>query len=169
MAVNEAWRGAVKAAILEYLSKHPGGRSAREVAAAINRARDGVSTRLAELQDTGRVIGILVHHNKGRDYKLWFAVEFEAQARLAGDPGFVRARTVAKALAPKPTRRHDGGGPVFIEAPKFVDMRFTPERVEPFFSAMTPGSYLRTGSAIERAYAERDARAHVSEPAHAAG
>ena len=108
MAANHkaaAMRGEVKAAILSYLSKHPSGRSAREVAAAIDRARDSVATRLAELQDTGRIIGILVHHNKGRDYKLWFAPEFEAQARLAGDPGFVRARTVAKALAPKPTRR----------------------------------------------------------------
>lgn len=36
--------------------------------------------------------------------------------------------------------------------PTFTDNRFTPTRVEPFFSAMTPGSYLRTGSAIERAY-----------------
>lgn len=29
-------------------------------------------------------------------------------------------------------------------------------QVPRFFSAMTPGSYLRTGSAIERAYAERE-------------
>ena len=36
-----------------------------------------------------------------------------------------------------------------------ADTRFVPERVEPFFSAMTPGSYISTGSAIERAYSER--------------
>lgn len=36
--------------------------------------------------------------------------------------------------------------------PSGRDSRFTPDRVEPFFSALTPGNYLRTGSAIERAY-----------------
>ena len=155
-----AMRGEVKAAILSYLSKHPNGRSAREVAAAIDRARDSVATRLAELQDTGRIIGILVHHNKGRDYKLWFAPEFEAQARLAGDSGFVRARTVAKALAPKPTRRQDGDGIIVIEAPKFVDRRFEPTGEIP---RVVDSSQARPWAVAATA------RARVSEPSHAAG
>lgn len=52
-------------------------------------------------------------------------------------------------------------GPVIIPpglvpevGPAFRDTRFIPDRVEPFFSAMTPGSYIRTGSAIERAYSD---------------
>lgn len=36
--------------------------------------------------------------------------------------------------------------------PSGTDNRFKPDRVEPFFSALAPGNYLRTGSAIERAY-----------------
>ncbi len=41
--------------------------------------------------------------------------------------------------------------------PSGTDQRFTVQHPTRFFSAMTPGSYLSTGSAIERAYA--DARA----------
>lgn len=119
----DAFKGQVKAAILEYLAKHPTGRSAREVAAAVNRARDSVATRLAELQDTGRVIGVVVGNSKGRDYKLWFAPQFEAEARKAGDPGFVRARAAAKVTTP--VKR--GDGPTVVTAPKFVDHRFEPD------------------------------------------
>lgn len=50
------------------------------------------------------------------------------------------------------------GEPIFTAKTKFtvcashVDTRFCAGRVSPFFGAMTPGSYLKTGSAIERAY-----------------
>lgn len=43
--------------------------------------------------------------------------------------------------------------------PEQRELTFTPERVEPFFSAMTPGSYLRTGSAIESAYVSSEGKA----------
>lgn len=36
--------------------------------------------------------------------------------------------------------------------PSSTDNRFKPDRVEPVFSALALGNYLRTGSAIERAY-----------------
>jgi len=46
----------------------------------------------------------------------------------------------------------------YTACPSGQDFRHTPRPSEAtaFFSAMTPGSYLRTGSAIERAYAERE-------------
>lgn len=56
-------------------------------------------------------------------------------------------------------------GLVPIQCQAFTDSRFTPERVEPFFSAMAPGSYIRTGSAIERAYAERESGAGAANAA----
>ena len=40
--------------------------------------------------------------------------------------------------------------------PSGTDTRFKPSRVEPFFSALAPGNYLRTGSAIERAYGDKE-------------
>lgn len=46
----------------------------------------------------------------------------------------------------------------YTACPSGQDFRHTPRpgEVQPFFSSMAPGSYLRTGSAIERAYAERE-------------
>lgn len=165
MAANHraaAMRGEVKAAILKVLDAAPNGKSGVQIALALDKSKSQTMTRLSELQAQGKVLGIVVQQAKGKPLKRWFALQFREQAMAAGLPGSARATTVAKAMAPKPTRRKDGDGPIVTEAPKFVDMRFTPERVEPFFSAMTPGSYIRTGSAIERAYAEREARARVS-------
>ena len=128
MGINKqhmALHGEVKRAILEFLARSPEGRTARQIAAAIDRARDGVASRLAELQATGRVLGVIAHNKKARDSKLWFDLQYEANARQAGDPGFVRSRTVAKALAPKPTRR--GDGVIVVTAPKFVDRRWEPD------------------------------------------
>lgn len=63
-------------------------------------------------------------------------------------------------------------GPVIIPpglvpevGPAFRDTRFIPDRVDPFFSAMTHGSYIRTGSAIERAYAQRESGAGAANAA----
>lgn len=46
----------------------------------------------------------------------------------------------------------------YTACPSGRDFRHSlrPGEVQPFFSSMAPGSYLRTGSAIERAYAERE-------------
>lgn len=158
-----AGRGEVKAAILKLLEDSPSGKSARQVALAIGKCRDQMLTRLAELAQQGKVVSVTVP-STGRSAQVWFHKIHEAEAVKAGPLGWggmkaKRARTVAQALAPKTTLRDDGAK--IIVAEPFVDRRFVPDRVEPFFSAMAPGSYLRTGSAVERAYAERDARARV--------
>lgn len=46
--------------------------------------------------------------------------------------------------------------------PSGKDQRFTVHKAEPFFSAMKPGSYLLTGSAIERAYCAATAAASTT-------
>ena len=113
-----------------------------------------MSTRLAELQSAGRVIGVVLPVLTGKTSKLWFAPQFAERAKAAGLAGWAkRSTSIAQAMAPKPMK--PAAEPVRITAPPLVDRRFTPERVEPFFSAMEPGSYLRTGSAVERAYMER--------------
>ncbi len=72
-----------------------------------------------------------------------------------------RKTAAASAKGAKPAPMSSSAEPIYTKAtkvtvcPTFTDNRFTPTRVEPFFSApaMTPGVYpLRTGSAIERAY-----------------
>ena len=45
-------------------------------------------------------------------------------------------------------------GLVPVIGPSCRDTRYTPQHVEPFFSAMSPGQYISTGSAIERAYSD---------------
>ena len=157
-------RGEVKAAILKLLEDSPSGKSARQVALAIGKCRDQMLTRLAELAQQGKVVSVTVP-STGRSAQVWFHKIHEAEAVKAGPLGWgglkaKRARTVAQALAPKTTLREDGAK--IIVAEPFIDRRFVSERVEPFFSAMTPGSYLRTGSAVERAYVERESRARVS-------
>lgn len=52
----------------------------------------------------------------------------------------------------KPLPR-DSNGHEYVPAP--VDMRYHVEKPEPFFSAMRPGSYIKTGSALARAYGEQ--------------
>jgi len=158
-----AARGEVKAAILKLLEASPSGKSARQVALAIDKPRDQMLTRLGELGAQGKVVSVKVP-GTGRPVQVWFHAMHRENALQAGPLGWggtkaKRARTVAQALAPKTTLTADGAK--VVVADPFVDRRFVPDRVEPFFSAMAPGSYLRTGSAVERAYAERDARARV--------
>lgn len=153
MTTKKAARGEVKAAILDLLKMSPSGKSGRQVAAALDRSTDQMLTRLAELQHQGKVTVGYVDVNRRRQ-KVWFHPDHAASAAelSPAEWGARKATTVARALAPKSARTASTGGPVVTKAPPFVDRRFTPERVEPFFSAMTPGSYIRTGSAIERAY-----------------
>lgn len=147
--------GAVKCALIDLLRAAPGGKFARELAALVDRSPNGIATRLAELQESGRVVAAHVGIRKR-----WFALEHADHAQqLAAVEGWKfssgvakreTVRTIAAALAPHSMR--SGAEPMRTVAQPFVDRRFVPDRVEPFFSAMRPGNYLRTGSAIERAY-----------------
>lgn len=144
----------MKARILAVLADAPSGKSARQIALMLDASNKLMSTRLAELQSAGRVIGVVLPVLTGKTSKLWFAPQFAERAKAAGLAGWAkRSTSIAQAMAPKPMK--PAAEPVRITAPPLVDRRFTPERVEPFFSAMEPGSYLRTGSAVERAYMER--------------
>lgn len=149
--------------LLAALDRSPSGRTTTSLAREVCSPTKRVAGRLAEMQRAGRLIGVVPKVESGRQIKLWFALQHAEQAAAAGPVGWAaaatkrqtakRATTIAQAMAPKPMK--PAADPVRITAPPFVDRRFTPERVEPFFSAMTPGSYLRTGSAVERAYMER--------------
>jgi hypothetical protein len=159
MASKRAGYGEVKAAIMQLLESAPSGKSARQVAVALGKDAGQMLTRLGELADHGKVIGVVPQVKSGRPTKIWFAARFADQAAAAGPIGWarkrtpVRSRTIADALRPTALGQ-DGSadGPKITRAAPFVDRRFVPDRVEPFFSAMRPGNYLRTGSAIERAY-----------------
>lgn len=140
--------GEVKTKIVELLKQYPQGVSAAHLAIHVERSRDRVLSRLAELQDTGRVIGVLIPGPPKR--KLWFSVEFAQQAKAAGavnqNVHNWKSRP-AKHIGAVPA-----GEPKLTRAEPFVDRRWISDQVTPFFSAMRPGSYLKTGSAIERAY-----------------
>ncbi len=78
------------------------------------------------------------------------------------------ARQTPAPKAEKPPKQAEPAAPrpIIIPAnvkrtvcPSGKDQRFTVHKAEPFFSAMTPGRYLRTGSAIERAYCSATAAA----------
>jgi len=161
MAANHkaaAMRGEVKAAILKVLDAAPNGKSGVQIALALDKSKSQTMTRLSELQAQGKVVGIVVPHAQGKHLKRWFALKFREQAMAAGIPGSARATTVAKAMAPKPTRRQVGDGPIVTEAPPFVDRRFEVDRVEPFFSR--PGyrsEFIGKDTAIARYLSAREA------------
>jgi hypothetical protein len=117
-----AARGAVKAAILECLKASPSGKSARQVAATLDKHRDQIATRLGELQDQGKVIGVVVRADVGRSTKIWFLPEFSAQAAEAGPTGWARKRTKVKPEAPK---RVQEDGIAITRAAPFVDRRWS--------------------------------------------
>lgn len=125
MTTTKAGRGEVKAAILELLAKSPTGKSGREVAMAIGCDRGRTLTRLAELQEQGKVLGVTPTVVSGRKIKVWFHPQFAAQAEKTGPRGWSKkSTTVAKALAPKSARA--GSGPIETKAEPFVDRRWTP-------------------------------------------
>jgi hypothetical protein len=128
VAMTKAARGEVKAKIVELLARSPGGKSGREVAMAIGCDRGRALTRLAELQDQGKVLGVVPKVASGKAIKVWFHPKFAAEAEKVGPRGWSKkATTVATALAPK---RRDGGVMVTTAEP-FVDRRWEPDGAVP--------------------------------------
>jgi len=144
--------GCIKSQLIELLRTAPSGKFSRELAAFVERDPSRVATRMAELQESKRVVAV----NVGRR-KLWFLPEYAENARkIAQDGGFDFSmglrRSLPASVAMRPVTTRVAGEPVRTICPSGADHRFTVHNPEPFFSAMQPGSYMRTGSAIERAY-----------------
>lgn len=127
----------VKDQLLAALPDYPNGVSTATIAARLRRDPDNVSTRLLELQDTGRVIGVVVQGPPKR--KMWFAVEHAKQAKAyikaAPPPHHWKASQLPRVAAYK-------SAPVAAPDPFFARPGYRPD-------------LLSTGSAIERAYASR--------------
>ena len=85
----------------------------------------------------------------------------ELHKKSGPKPGTMRPVLATAKRAPKPAPVAPAApivpkGVKVTVCPSGRDDRFTPSRVEPFFSALAPGNYLRTGSAIERAYGDKE-------------
>ena len=137
--------GAVKTAILKALDAYPNGATTRQIAADLQRGPDGVATRLSELEQSNRVIGVMTLQPPKR--KLWFAKQYAANARVTSGDKLPKWKQGYRMPAEKTAK------PAHIVAQPFVDRRYVPDKVEPYFSR--PGyrtDELSTGTAIERAY-----------------
>lgn len=157
--------------ILQLLEEHPDGIHARDVASLLGLEYVRAASCCSDLKSMG-LIGSLPDplgrsSAGGSNRQRWFLPEHEPRVRKLVAQIQKQAAVEAK---PKGRAQHTtewsraGLGRIDVQlraaktpAPTVTIAPTPPSRyeatsVEPFFSAMRPGSYLRTGSAIERAY-----------------
>jgi len=149
--------GSAKARILELLADKPAGMHSRQIALTIDISEQRANNACYEMGKFGMVIGVHDGCSAGKAtrQKRWCLPQHEATTREASKSIPAKAtvwkKTGVGRLVHGAATAPITGAKVTI-CPSFVDRRYTPDHIEPFFSAMTPGSYLHTGSAIERAY-----------------
>lgn len=155
--------------IVEWLDRHPDGVDVTDLAAGLGLTYSHVAGAVIEACAQGLARWVHAPFGKAHNRRVYYsprhcpAVWGEASLRTVKAKAKMGWKDVAKARmayksteAPRAAGFATKGQPIITTGPAFVDRRYTPERVEPFFSAMTPGSYIRTGSSIERAYAKRE-------------
>lgn len=153
--------------IVEWLDRHPDGCDATDVASALGLTYSHITGAMIVACEQGLVRWVHAPFGRANNRRVYFtprhcpAVWGEDSRKPAQKKPAMNWKERAKArIEAKATQAQCAAGfasvgrEVVVKAPPLVDRRFTPDRVEPFFSAMKPGSYIRTGSAIERAYAE---------------
>ncbi len=162
------------------------GQTHEEIAAAIGRVERSVGEMMRRLVLAGRVQTLRWPTGKGGFYLRYWPVGAdlpplpEKPSRVRNEKSKAKPKELHKKAGPKvgaarkprPTlvaASHVAKPAPFASAepimpkgvkvtvcPSSTDTRFKPARVEPFFSALAPGNYLRTGSAIERAYGDKE-------------
>jgi len=164
-----------KALIEQTIAAAIDGRTLPEIAEAVGRTVRCIREFLTSIARAGRVQAVRWSGGKGGVYMRYWGVDQVPQQQAQKPPRVrVRAAKPKNARKPKP-KQHQKltlkpkklpslvkaqlSGPIIIPAhvkvqvcPHQSDNRFSPTQVQPYFSAMTPGSYMQTGSAIERAY-----------------
>lgn len=154
-----AAKTAAKGLVLALLARSPDGLYTSQIAMALDMSETRASSATNWLAKEGMVIGVRDGMGKATQRRRWCVPQHETTCRAA---------VQGEAIKPAPWKR-TGLGRVgqaaapalhadvkWTRAEPFVDRRYTPSSVERFFSAIGPGRYMPSDSAIERAYAERD-------------
>jgi len=166
--------GATKDRILQLAATHPCGLHSDIIAITVDASAPLVRNRCTELGRAGMLAYVNDPSKESRRRVRWCLPRdietCKAAVQASGGNG-LRGKNVPA----KPENRPAGAGiggwkakgstkradapaaePAKLFVPSCLDTRYTVHQVTPFFSAMTPGSYIRTGSAIERAYGGRE-------------
>ena len=151
-----------RAAALALLDQFPGGKYARDIAVILDVTPGRAAKMMTALSEAGAVESVREGSQRAAIRARYFLPQHREAAMEAHHAskgvtwGFGRTAPTGVKRRPEPKKAITAPAePVHTDCPRFVDSRFAVARPEPFFSAMRPGNYLRTGSAIERAYGGR--------------
>lgn len=142
--------------LMDALKRFPEGVHMTSLAWRASVSVDAAHRRLLKLLECGAVVRIPApSHGQPRRLR-WCLPDAVAATKASIAADAERSKVMRGhglgAFPLKPLPR-DSNGHEYVPAP--VDMRYHVEKPEPFFSAMRPGSYLKTGSALARAYGEQ--------------
>lgn len=130
-----------------WLEANPAGLAADEAVPLFNTNLSKAAAALGNLRDQKRIVSRPAPYGKAKRRLRYFHPTHAPQAESV--------------VHMKRSRMSFADGMNVVESRKFTgvaitpfppDKRFHVERVEPFFGAMAPGSYLQNDSAIARAY-----------------
>lgn len=157
--VSLRWSSATLAAAAEAVEKAGDqGASLQDVVAVTGKNVGTINSLLVSMVKAGQIQRRAGARGAKRYYGLSVVLpekptkRVRKQAVKAAKP----AKPKVKATAPVTREIVIPAGLKVTVCPSGTDNRFKPDRVEPFFSALAPGNYLRTGSAIERAYGDKE-------------
>lgn len=137
----------IAARVEAWLADHPEGATSRELCVVLSVPMSSLSNETSFLQRSGRVKAIREPAKNAPVAKRYFALQhWTAPEPAPSKPKHVQA---LKLDAAQPVQ-HSGKAKITI-APT-PRGRFDCDRVEPYFSAMTPGSYPPSASVIAKVY-----------------
>lgn len=159
---------------IAYLDCHPDGCDTAEMAQALQVSYTHAGGTMCTAVERGLIRWVHAPFGKAHNRRVYFAIKHcperwgEASRKPPqGRPGkgvsasirqwSAKGGRLAKTTVTKAQERagfasHDRVAPPTVYGPSTTDTRYTVDKPEPFFSAMRPGNYLQSGSAIERAY-----------------
>lgn len=146
-------RVASRAMLLQMLDGNRAGMTIDEIAAGFGYRRETVSELCPEMARDGLIVSRQGCTGKHHNQKTWFRPECAPADELPWKSTMVTIKPrAAVRWKPDTEVRMSPKFKGVQTCPGFSPVTYRPEVAEPFFSAMRPGSYLSTGTAIERAY-----------------
>ena len=153
-----------RADVLAALDRRPVGMYVSDLCIAVQAQRGTITRLMHNMRKSGMVAGIREGCQQASNRTRYYLAKHEAAAKAAsaeakGWQWGTGRRTKAELRAGSKPSKRSASGPAVVTGktkvtvcPCGMDQRFTVHKPEPFFSALAPGNYLTTGSAIERAY-----------------
>ena len=146
-------RTASRAVLLKLLDGNRSGMTVEAISQAMAIRYNTVTELCSEMARDGLIVGRMGGTGKRHNQKTWFRPECAPPEELPWKSTMVTIKPrAAVKWKPDAEVRMSPKFKGVQTCPGFSPVTYRPEVAEPFFSAMRPGSYLSTGTAIERAY-----------------